>query len=134
MADYPKIGGITPHIVVTGGNAAIEFYKKAFNAVEVRSMPADDGVRLMHALLRINDDDLMLMDDFPEYRGGTPWTEPAGTVIHLEVDDADTWFDRAVSAGATVVMPVDNQFWGARYGQVKDPFGHSWSIGGPLKP
>lgn len=53
--------------------------------------------------------------------------------LHLHVDDADAWFDRAVAAGATVVMPIDNMFWGDRYGQIKDPFGHQWSIGAPIK-
>ena len=94
-------------------------------------MPAEDGKRLMHAHLRINGGSIMMHDDFPEYTGG-PMGAPSGVTIHLEVDDADRWFERAVAAGATVTMPLADQFWGDRYGVVKDPFGHSWSIGSPI--
>ncbi len=90
----------------------------------------DDG-RLMHAHLKINGGSLMMHDDFPEHTGG-PAGEPAGTVLHLEVDDADRWWNRALEAGAEVKYPIEDQFWGERYGQLKDPFGHIWSIGAPL--
>ena len=129
--------GLTPHIMILDGRAkeAIDFYKAAFGAVERVRMLADDGVRLMHAHLEINGSSLMLNDDFPEYRGpgATPEGPPAGTVLHLQVDDADAWFDRAVKAGATVRMPLQDMFWGDRYGQVGDPFGHVWSIATPIK-
>ncbi len=93
-------------------------------------MLADDGTRIMHAHLHINGASLMLHDDFPEHRGpgATPDGPPAGTVLHLQVDDADRWFERAVDAGATVRMPLQDMFWGDRYGHVGDPFGHVWSI------
>lgn len=134
MTDKPATG-LTPHITIRDNRAAeaIEFYGKAFGAIEHRRVPADDGKRLMHAHLALNGASLMLHDDFPEYRGGHAEPEPVGVVLHLQVDDADTWFARAVGAGAEVVMPVGDQFWGDRYGQVRDPFGHFWSIGCPIK-
>jgi uncharacterized glyoxalase superfamily protein PhnB len=119
---------ITPHLVCNGAAAAIEFYKEAFGAVEVDRL-AGPGGKLMHAMLRIGDSPLMLVDEFPEMRalgpqslGGSPVT------IHLSVVDADAAFRRAVAAGATARMPVTEMFWGARYGLVQDPFGHLWSL------
>lgn len=135
-ADQGPTNGVTAHLTIAGRRAreAIEFYKKAFGAVE--AMPphaAEDGVRIMHAHLRLNGGSVMLNDEFPEYgecgAGGTP----GAVTLHLQVDDADRWFDRATQAGANVTMPLEDQFWGDRYGQLKDPFGHSWSIGAPAK-
>jgi len=125
--------GVTPHITIRDRKApeAIEFYKKAFGAEEQSRHPSDDG-RLLHAHVNINGGALMMHDEFPEHMGG-PAPAPSGTVLHLEVDDADQWWDRALAAGAEVKFPIGNQFWGARYGQVADPFGHTWSIGGPIK-
>lgn len=127
-------GGLTPHIAISDkrASAAIDFYKKAFGATELARIPADDGVRLIHAHLLINGASLMIHDEFPEYVDD-PSGPPDGVTLHLQVDDADAWFERAVAAGATVKMPLDNMFWGDRYAQVKDPFGHSWSIGCPVK-
>lgn len=134
MTDKPATG-LTPHITIRDNRAveAIDFYTKAFGAVEHHRAPADDGKRLMHAHLGLNGASLMLHDDFPEYRGGQAEGAPVGTVLHLEVDDADAWFERAVAAGAEVALPIGDQFWGDRYGQVRDPFGHLWSIGCPIK-
>jgi PhnB protein len=133
-ADQGPNAGLTPHLAIGGGRAAeaIDFYKRAFGAEEAMRIPADDGKRLMHAHLKINGASLMLCDDFPEYRGGEAQPAPAGTTLHLQVDDADRWFERAVAAGATPTMPLADQFWGDRYGQVRDPFGHMWSIGSPI--
>ncbi len=127
------VTGLTPHIVVDGAKRAIAFYKKAFGARQLTVMAAEDGKRLMHAHIEINGASLMLCDDFPEYRGGKATPKPAAVTLHLQVDDADLWFKRAVKAGATAAMPVADQFWGDRYGQVVDPFGHTWSIGAPIK-
>lgn len=132
MSDYNAQGpltGLTPHISIADKRAAeaIDFYVAAFGAVEQIRMPAEDGERLMHAHIIINGASLMMHDDFPEYSGSAMAT-PSGVTLHLQVDDADTWFDRAVAAGATPMMPLENMFWGDRYGQVKDPFGHVWSI------
>lgn len=126
--------GVTPHLTINDGRAgeACDFYVAAFGATERMRMPADDGKRLMHAHLVVNGASLMLADDFPEY-SGRPSGAPAGVTLHLQVDDADAWFDRAVKAGAEVRMPLDDQFWGDRYGQVVDPFGHVWSIGATVR-
>lgn len=133
-ADQGPTTGVTPHLTIRDGRAAeaVDFYKAAFGAEEATRMPADDGKRLMHAHVRINGGSVMLKDDFPEYRGG-PSLAPASVTLHLQVDDADRWIERAVAAGAEVTMPIADQFWGDRYGQVQDPFGHSWSIGAPVK-
>lgn len=132
--DLGPLAGLTPHINVVGGKAAIDFYIRAFGAEVASSMPAEDGERLMHAHLRINGGSLMLHDHFPEYVGGAPAPTPAGVTLHLQVENADAAFTRALDAGASVVMPLADQFWGDRYGQVKDPFGHTWSIGAPITP
>ncbi len=133
MADRPT-SGITPFLIISDkrGREALAFYEAAFAATLVETNVAEDGVRLMQASVRINGGWLMLCDEFPEWRGHAE-PEPAGTTLHLQVDDADIWADRAIAAGAIVKMPVEDQFWGDRYGQVRDPFGHCWSIGSPLK-
>jgi PhnB protein len=133
-ANQAPTGGLTPHLTIRDKRAkdAIDFYGKAFGATEIARMPADDGERLMHAHVHINGASLMMHDDFPEYSGG-PAPEPAGAVLHLQVDDTDRWYGRAIKAGATSVMAPEDMFWGDRYAQVKDPFGHLWSIGTPLK-
>ena len=122
--------GVAPHLTIPsrGGQAAIEFYTRAFGATEVRRMLAEDGERLMHAYLRINGGDVMLHDEFPEMNGEQD-IAPKGVTLHLQVDDADEWWNRAILAGGVPVFPLADQFWGDRYGQLKDPFGHSWSIG-----
>ena len=132
--DQGPANGVTPHLTIGDRRAkeAIDFYTRAFGAEQ--AMPphmADDGERVMHAHLRINGGSVMLNDDFPEYGGGAG--KPGAVTLHLQVDDADRWFERAVGAGATTTMPLADQFWGDRYGQVKDPFGHSWSIGAPVR-
>lgn len=127
---------VTPHLVVDDAPAAIDFYIKAFGAVEVGRVPRPDG-KLIHAALHINGALVMLNDDFPEMTGGRSMTPPAlgGTpvTIHLTVTDVDEKFQQAVDAGATVVMPLEDQFWGDRYGMVRDPFGHQWSLGQPVR-
>ena len=124
----PKPHGVMPYLTVTGGLAAIAFYTQAFAATEFARHMADDGVRVLNSHLGINGGSVMLSDDFPEFHGDSPAPPPAGVVLHLQVDDADAWFARAVQAGCTAIMPLADQFWGDRYGQVKDPFGHTWSI------
>lgn len=127
---------LSPHLVVSDAAAAIDFYVKAFDAVELGRVPGPDG-RLIHAALRVNGFMVMLNDDFPEMCGGKSMTPQAlgGTpvTIHLTVTDVDTRFQRALDAGATVVMPLEDQFWGDRYGVVADPFGHHWSMGQPIR-
>jgi len=124
----PGMHTITPHLVCAGAANAIEFYKEAFGATEVDRL-AGPGGKLMHAMLRIGDSPLMLVDDFPEMGAKGPLALGGTAVtIHLSVPDADASFARAVKAGATARMPVMDMFWGARYGMVVDPFGHQWSI------
>jgi uncharacterized glyoxalase superfamily protein PhnB len=124
---------ITPHLVCAGAADAIEFYKKAFGATEMLRMPGPGG-KLIHAMLRIGDSPLMLVDEFQEWGSKSPNTlNGTAVTIHLQVPDADALFARAVEAGATVVMPMADMFWGDRYGIVSDPFGHAWSIATHIK-
>ena len=125
--------GVAPHLTIPsrGGQAAIEFYVRAFGAEELVRHMAEDGERLMHAHLRINGGSVLLNDEFPEYNGEQD-IAPKGVTLHLQVDDADEWWTRALLAGAIPVFPLADQFWGDRYGQLKDPFGHCWSIGSPI--
>ncbi|MGD9815171.1 MAG: VOC family protein [Hyphomonadaceae bacterium] len=125
--------GVYPYLTVKGGKAAIAFYTRAFGATEEYRAYAEDGERIMHARFRINGFAVLLSDDFPEFRGGGDAPAPAAVTLHIEVDDADLWWNRAVEAGAQIVMPLADQFWGDRYGQLRDPFGHTWSIGAPIK-
>ncbi|MCI0359383.1 MAG: VOC family protein [Planctomycetaceae bacterium] len=128
---------IIPHLVCDPCPEAIEFYKKAFGAEETFRMPAPDGRRIMHASIRIGNSFVYLADDFPEYCGGKASSPKAlkGTpvTIHRHVVDCDAAMKRAQDAGATVVMPAADMFWGDRYGVVTDPFGHSWSFATHVK-
>jgi PhnB protein len=118
----------SPHIVCTGAAQAIDFFKAAFNAVETGRRPGPDG-RLMHAAVKIGDSTLMLVDEMLEHGAKSPKSLGGSAVtLHLYVDDVDAAFARAVAAGAKVTMPLADQFWGDRYGQLEDPFGHKWSI------
>ncbi len=121
-------GTITPHLIVKDGARAIDFYIKAFGAVEHSRMPMPNG-RLGHAQIQIGNSPIMLADEFPDWGCLSPLARGGSSVtLHLHVEDADAAFARAVEAGATVKMPLDNMFWGDRYGKVVDPFGHEWSI------
>ncbi|CAO3427052.1 VOC family protein [Azospirillum doebereinerae] len=130
-AHPPLSGGVVPHLSLGDASAAVEFYKRAFAAEELQRLPAEDGRRLMHCHIRINGGSVMLADAFPEY--GYPLQAPAGYTLHLQVDDIEAWWARAVEAGATVVMPLENMFWGDRYGRLTDPFGVEWSLGMPIR-
>src|SRR5262249_9346064 len=125
--------GLIPHLVVKGAAKAIEFYKAGLGAVEIARMPAEDG-RLMHAAIKIGDAALFLCDDFPEYCGGVSRAPngPSPVTLHLIVPCCDTAIATAAAAGATVTMPAEDMFWGDRYGQIVDPFGHAWSFSNPL--
>lgn len=124
---------VTPHLVCEGAADAIEFYKKAFDAVEQMRLPGENG-RLMHAAISIGESTIMLADDFPEYGGFGPKALKGSPVtLHLMVPDVDQAFQQAVDAGATVRMPPADMFWGDRYGQVVDPFGHHWSLATHIK-
>ncbi len=119
---------VTPHLVCAGAADAIEFYRKAFDAADMGRLPGPGG-KLLHAMIRIGDSAVMLVDEFPEWGSSGPKSLNGSSVtIHLYVENVDTVFERAVAAGAKVVMPVDDMFWGDRYGVLEDPFGHRWSI------
>jgi uncharacterized glyoxalase superfamily protein PhnB len=120
---------VTPQLVCAGAADAIEFYKKAFDATEAGRLPGPQG-KIMHAMIRIGDSPVMLVDEFPEWNSLGPKSLKGSPVtIHLYVEDVDAFVQRAVAAGAKVTMPVDDMFWGDRYGQLEDPFGHRWSVG-----
>jgi len=119
---------VTPHLICAGAADAIEFYKKAFGAVEAARLPGPGG-KLMHAMIRIGGSAVMLVDEMPEWGAFGPKTLKGSPVtIHLYVEDADAFFARAVKAGAKITMPLDDAFWGDRYGKLEDPFGHHWSV------
>ena len=119
---------ITPHLVCAGAADAIEFYKKAFNAVEMMRVPAPDG-KVMHACIRIGDSQIFLVDEMPEWGAlGPKALKGSPVTIHIQVEDVDAFAARAVGAGAKVTMPIDDAFWGDRYGKLEDPFGHHWSV------
>ena len=132
-AILPDMPSLTPHLVCQGAAAAIDYYVKAFGAVEVARLPGADG-RLLHAMVRIGDSMLMLVDEFPEQGCVAPQQQAASsTTLHLFVEDVDAAVARAVEAGARLTMPVADMFWGDRYGRLQDPFGHHWSIATHLR-
>ncbi|AOI72087.1 glyoxalase [Burkholderia ubonensis] len=119
---------LTPHLICAGAADAIEFYRQAFNAVERVRLPAPNG-KLMHACLTIGDSSLMLVDEMPEHGAlGPKALNGTAVCLHLFVPDVDAAIAQAVAAGAKVTMPAADMFWGDRYGQVEDPFGHRWSL------
>lgn len=120
---------VTPHLICAGAAEAIEFYRKAFGAVELSRMPGADG-KLMHASIRIGDSVVMLNEENPDWSAfGPKHLRGSPVTIHLYVENVDAVFDQAVRAGAKVAMPLDDMFWGDRYGKLEDPFGHQWSVG-----
>ena len=124
---------VTPHLICAGAAKAIDFYVKAFGATESARLPGPDG-RLMHAAVRIGDSTVMLVDEMPEWGALSPKSLKGSPVtIHLYVDDVDSFVARAVKAGAKVTMPVEDAFWGDRYGKLEDPFGHHWSVATPVR-
>jgi PhnB protein len=124
---------VTPHLVCEGAADAIAFYQRSFNATELTRMPGPNN-RIMHAAIRIGDSIIMLADDFPEYGGlGPKALKGSPVTLHLYVADTDAAFQQAVDAGASVRMPPADMFWGDRYAQVTDPFGHHWSIATHIK-
>jgi PhnB protein len=122
-------GGAVPYLQVDGAMKAAEFYRRAFGAETVAAYPPDAQGRTMHIHLYLNDGSVILSDFYPEH--GVPKKEPQAFSIVLQVDDIDAWFGRAATAGAEVVMPITEMFWGDRYGQLRDPYGVSWALNQP---
>ncbi len=119
---------VTPYMVIRDAAKAIDFYKKAFGAVEKFRMAGPDG-KIGHAEIQIGDSMIMISDENPQWGTKSPQTlggTPVG--IFLYVPDVDATFKQAISAGAKEVMAVTDQFWGDRYGKVADPFGHAWNL------
>ena len=131
MAPSPRPAGyhsVTPAIIVRDAAAAIDFYVRAFGAEEVTRLAMPDG-SLAHAEIRIGDSIVMLGDENPAWGALSPQsTNGTPGSLHLYVDDVDAAFARALEAGATVRMPIEDAFWGDRYGKVTDPFGHEWGL------
>jgi PhnB protein len=120
---------ITPSLVVKNGKKAIEFYKIAFGAKELGTMLGPDGQKVMHAELQIGDSKIYLGDEAPEMGAVSPQTLGGSPVsLNIYTEDCDAMFRRALAAGATVKMPLEDMFWGDRYGKLADPFGHTWGI------
>jgi uncharacterized glyoxalase superfamily protein PhnB len=124
----PGFHTVTLHLTAKGASDYIEFLKKAFDAVELGRSPGAGG-KLMHAVVRVGDSVMMLNDDFSAEFGMPPLAEGRMPfTVHLYVPDADASWNRAVAAGCTVVMPIADQFWGDRYGLLRDPQGYNWAI------
>jgi PhnB protein len=128
---------VTPYLTIKGAAEAIAFYQKAFGAKENMRMPADDGKRLMHASVSIKGGEVFLSDEFAEHGG--PAAPKPGDCMPVAVAlalakpaDVDATFKQAISAGATSILEPSDQFWGARYAMVADPFGHRWMLNAPL--
>jgi uncharacterized glyoxalase superfamily protein PhnB len=124
---------VTPAIIVRGAADAIDFYKRAFGAEETTRMVGPDG-KVMHAEIRIGDSMVMLGDENPEWGQLSPLsTNGISSSLHLYVDDVDSAFDRALREGAKVRAPLEDAFWGDRYGKVIDPYGHEWGLATHIK-
>lgn len=124
----PGFSSITPHLVCRGAAEAIAFYTKAFGAIELGRLPGPDG-RLAHAMIRIGNAPLMLVDEYVEQSMLSPQSLKGSAVtLHLYVADVDAAVSQAIAAGARVTMPVADMFWGDHYGRLEDPFGHQWSV------
>ena len=126
-----------PHLCVSDGTAALEFYKSVFGAQEGDRVMSPDGRKLVHGEIVVDGHKCFLSDEFPPEEGGTVKTPQSlgGTCVRitLSVDDADALVARAVAAGAKVLMPVQDMFWGGRYGKIVDPFGHQWGVNQQLQ-
>jgi PhnB protein len=133
MPDKPKAATgstqtITAHLSVREAARALDFYEQAFGAQPISVHKTPNG-KVMHATLKIGNSHLMLADEFPGMGCPAPQTLGGSPVVfNIQVDDVDSLWTRAVAAGARVTMPLADQFWGDRYGQVVDPFGHSWAL------
>jgi uncharacterized glyoxalase superfamily protein PhnB len=131
--EAPAMNSITPHLVCAGALESLEFYKQAFNAVENMRLLGPDG-KLVHGSMRIGTSMLMIAEECPQWGSIGPLSLNGSPVtIHLMVPDVDAAVNQAVAAGATVIMPVADMFWGDRYGVIQDPFGHHWSLATPLR-
>jgi PhnB protein len=129
----PGFHTLTPHLTVRNAKEALEFYKQAFGAEVLHVADMPDG-KVMHATVRMGDSILMLNDEMPEHGAFSPLSSGgSGVTLHIYTENVDDAFARAVAAGATVKMPLADQFWGDRYGVVADPYGFKWSLATRVK-
>jgi PhnB protein len=127
----PKMSGVVSYVMVSDARAATALYEKAFGAKIIQQLPMEDGKRLMHCHLEINDGAFMIHDPMPEH--GMPLVKAQAVTLHLPVDDPEFWWKRAVDAGMEVTLDLHVAFWGDQYGQFRDPFGLLWAVVGPVK-
>jgi PhnB protein len=124
---------VTPYLTVKGGAEAMEFYKKAFGARELARTTVPDG-KILHGRIKIGNSIIMVSDEFPGASTKSPTSLASTTgTLHVYSTNVDRLWEQAVAAGAKIVMPLDNQFWGERYGQLTDPYGHHWSLSMQIK-
>lgn len=120
---------LTAHLIVRSVNEAVVFYERAFGAVETGRQEMSDTGKVLHCTIRVGDSNLFLVDEFPEWGAlGPQEGQRCPVSLHLYVEEIDTVFARAIAAGATETMALMDTFWGDRYGKLRDPFGHEWSI------
>lgn len=136
QTEYPRpqvLGGLIAYLQVDGAVKAAEFYKRAFGAEEVFSYPPDEQGRTMHIHLYINGSSLMLSDAYPEH--GHPHKAAQGYTMQLilQAGNIDSWWSRAVDAGCDIESPLQEMFWGDRWGSLRDPFGVNWAMNAPIK-
>ncbi len=134
LSSVPKdFGTVTPYLVIDGAARAMEFYKKAFGAKELQRTAAPDG-KLIHGRIKVGNSIVLMSDEFPGAEARSPSSIGTTTVtLHIYTDDVDKLWEQALAAGARIALPIDNTFWGERYGQLVDPFGHRWSISMQIK-
>jgi len=124
----PGLGTVTPHLVIEGASKAIVFYRRAFGAQELERSEMPDG-KLLHASIKIGDSIVMMSDEFPGADARAPTVVGTSTVtLHIYARNVDKLWQQAIAAGGKPTMPLENQFWGERYGKLVDPFGHHWSL------
>lgn len=124
---------VTPYLAISGAVGALEFYKRAFGAKEMERTTLPDG-KVLHARIKIGDSAVMMADEFPGSRLRAPTNVGITTMmLHIHTRDVDKLWQQAIAAGAKVAMPLDNVFWGERYGQLMDPFGHLWTLSMRIK-
>ena len=136
QTEYPRpqvLGGLIAYLQVDGAAKAAEFYKRAFGAEEVFAYPPDEQGRTMHIHLYINGSSLMLCDAYPDQ--GHPHKPAQGYTMQLilQADNIDSWWKRAVNAGCEIETPLQEMFWGDRWGSLRDPFGVNWAMNAPIK-
>ena len=125
---------ITPSLIVNDAAGALDFYKSALGAAELMRLPTPDGSKIVHSSMKVGNSVFFVTDEFPGMSQRSAMSLGGTAVsLNLYVDDADAAFERAVQAGATVLLPVSEMFWGDRFGMISDPFGHVWSFATQVK-